>query len=63
MSTALIAQANDAKLIRARQEAAEAEPKLPSKEFSVILPVQFSVILPVHLDYLHIADKRELPPI
>jgi hypothetical protein len=55
MSTALIAQANDAKLIRARQEAAEAEPKLPSKEFSVILPV--------HLDYLHIADKRELPPI
>jgi hypothetical protein len=55
MATALIAQTNDARLVRKQREATQAEPKLPSKKFGVTLPVL--------MDYLKVTNERQLPAI
>jgi hypothetical protein len=55
MATALLTQTNDSRLIRDQKAAEDLEPKLPSKRFSVTLPVL--------LEYLQIADERQLPDV
>jgi len=55
MATAIITQTNENKLVRAQKEAEDLEPKLPSKRFTVTLPVL--------LEYLQIADEANLPDI
>ncbi len=55
MATALLTQTNDNRLIRDQKAAEDLEPKLPSKRFSVTLPVL--------LEYLQIADERQLPDV
>jgi hypothetical protein len=53
MATALIHQTNDNRQVRELKAAADLEPKLPSEKFNVTLPVL--------LEYLQIADERDLP--
>jgi len=55
MATALLTQTNDNRLIRDQKAVEDLEPKLPSKRFSVTLPVL--------LEYLQIADERLLPDV
>lgn len=55
MATALITQTNDNKLVRDQKAAEELEPKLPSRRFTVTLPVL--------LELLQTPDERNLPDI
>jgi hypothetical protein len=55
IASALIYQTNETRMTEEQRAAAELEPKLPSEKFTVTLPVL--------LEYLQIADDRELPPL
>lgn len=55
MATAIVHQTNDNRQAREQKTAADLEPKLPSDKFSVTLPVL--------LEFLQLADERELPPL
>jgi hypothetical protein len=55
MATAILTQTNDNRVIRDQRTAEDLEPKLPSKRFSVTLPVL--------LEYLQITDERLLPDV
>jgi len=55
MATALITQTNDDKLVRDQKAAEELAPKLPSRRFTVTLPVL--------LEFLQTPDERSLPDI
>lgn len=53
MAAAIINQTNDTRLSRGQKAAADLEPKLPSQKFGLTLPIL--------LEYLQIADERNLP--
>jgi len=55
MAVALIAQTNDSRAAREQKTAQDLEPKLPSSRFTVTLPVL--------LEYLQVADERNLPDV
>jgi hypothetical protein len=55
MAVALIAQTNDTRAAREQKTAQDLEPKLLSSRFTVTLPVL--------LEYLQVADERDLPDI
>jgi hypothetical protein len=52
MATATITQTNEQKLLQEQKAAADLEPALPSAKFMVTLPVL--------LEYLQVADEKEL---